>query len=299
MGVVQKLKASLDLTRAHFLIVWPILFSSGLFLAFENYGGFDILLVAKVVAIAIFGFEAGLVLNDYIDRTIDTRDVESSLTRYWRPFGSRPIAQGLISPMAGFLVFLLCAAIAIALILTIEPPHSWFVLGFLAYSYTVEAFYQLKKRRQRFPVAQIVGRTDLALFPVAGYLSWGFPDATALLYFVFLYPWALAHLGVNDLADVRNDRARNLTTIPVLYGMRGGMLWVGLFSALHLAVAFAFFWGMGPVPKIAAILAGFCILGGNSIVIRNTTPESSLRALPLFHVSLLLYAVGILGGYWL
>ncbi|MDD1676747.1 MAG: UbiA family prenyltransferase [Methanomicrobiales archaeon] len=299
MDVVQRLKAFLDLTRAHFLIVWPILGCSGLFLAFENYGGFDVLLVGKVIAIAVFGFEAGLVLNDYIDRTIDKRDVETALTRYWRPFGSRPLAQGLISPRAALLVFLLCAGIAIVLILTLEPPHSWYMLGLLAYSYTVEAFYQIKKRRQRLPIAQIVGRTDLALFPVAGYLSYGFPDMTALLYFVFLYPWAIAHLGVNDLADVRNDRARSLATIPILYGMWGGLAWVGFFSILHLVVATFFFWGMGPVPKIAAGLAGLCILGANGVMFRDRSPESALRALPLFHVSLLLYAAGILGGYWL
>ena len=62
----------------------------------------------------------------------------------------------------------------------------------------VEYCYQTKKRHQTFPIAQVVGRTDLALFPVAGYLVRGSPDATALLCFLFFYPWALAHLAAND-----------------------------------------------------------------------------------------------------
>jgi 4-hydroxybenzoate polyprenyltransferase len=295
----RTLKAFLDLTRLHFVIVWPILGCSGLFLAFLNYGGFDILLVGKVIAIAILGFEAGLVLNDYIDRTIDTKDVESALTRYWRPFGSRPIAEGVLSARTALIVVLFCAAAAATLILTINPPHSWYLLGLLLYSYAVEAFYQVKKRHQRFPLAQVVGRTDLALFPVAGYLSYGFPDTTALLYFLFLYPWALIHLGVNDLADERNDRARGLATIPVLYGMRGGYAWVALFTVLHLAVVPVFFWELGLVTKAAALVAVFCILGANRILYRSTTPESALRALPLLHISLLLYAAGIVAGYFL
>jgi 4-hydroxybenzoate polyprenyltransferase len=297
--VQQGLKAFLDLTRLHFVIVWPILGCSGLFLAFHNYGGCDLLLVGKVIAIAILGFEAGLVLNDYIDRNLDTRDVESALTRYWRPFGSRPIAEGALSPRTALIVVLLFAGSAAALILTLRPPHSWYLLGLLLYSYTVEAFYQVKKRNQRFPIAQIVGRTDLALFPVAGYLSYGFPDATALLYFAFLFPWALVHLGVNDLADERNDRARGLATIPVLYGVRGAYAWVALFTVLHLAVVPVFFWELSLVSKAAALAAVLCILGANRILYRTTTPESALRALPLLHISLLLYAAGIIAGYFL
>ena len=78
-----------------------------------------------------------------------------------------------------------------------NPPVSEFRVctPHLLFSYSVEVFYQVRKRKQRFPLAQLAGRTDFALFPVAGYLCIGNPDATALLYFLFFYPFAQAHLG--------------------------------------------------------------------------------------------------------
>ncbi len=79
----------------------------------------------------------------------------------------------------------------------------------MIYCYTIEVFYQIEKRQtQQFPFAQIIGRTDFALFPVAGYLCLGNPDLNAFLYFAFFYPFAMAHLGANDLIDVVNDRAQ-------------------------------------------------------------------------------------------
>lgn len=291
--------AYLDLLRVHFLVVWPILGCSGLFLAFQNYGGFDAVLLLKVIVVAIFSFEGGMILNDYIDREIDRKDVEQrGLTAYWRPFGTRPLAQGLISPVTALTLFVLFTGISILLILTIEPPHSYVLLGFLSYSYVVESFYQVKKRHQTYPIAQLIGRTDLALFPVAGYLSYGNLDIPAILYFVFLYLWAQAHLGVNDLADVRNDRARGLQTIPILYGMGGGIYWVVVFSGLHLLVVPLFLWSLGTPAIVASIVAAFLIGAANVIILRERSAAAALRALPLFHASLLVYAISIILSFF-
>ncbi|MFA6673279.1 MAG: UbiA family prenyltransferase, partial [Methanoculleus sp.] len=166
----ETLTALADLTRIHFFFVWPLLFCSGLALAFENYGGLSWELVGRAALIGLFGFEAGLVLNDYVDREYDRKDVDESLTRYWRPFKARPIPAGQISPQAAFAIFLVLAGTAAALAATLPAPHNLYVLGIMGYSYLVEYFYQKKKRRQTLPVAQVVGRTDFALFPVAGYL---------------------------------------------------------------------------------------------------------------------------------
>ena len=134
--------------------------------------------------------------------------MDTRLTRYWRPFGTRPLAEGTISPARARLVIVLLALGAVALILTLPWPHDLYILAIMGWSYLAEYAYQIGKRRQRYPLAQILGRTDFALFPVAGYLVLGLPDITALLYFVFFYPFALAHLGANDMADITNDRAR-------------------------------------------------------------------------------------------
>ena len=292
----ETLAALANLTRAHFFFVWPLLFCSGLALAFQNYGGFSWVLVGRAALIGLFGFEAGLVLNDYVDREYDRRDVEGSLTRYWRPFGARPIPEGQISPRAAFAVFLALAGAAAALAATLPSPHNLYVLGIMGYSYLVEYFYQTKKRNQTIPLAQVVGRTDFALFPVAGYLVYGNPDATALLFFLFFYPWTLAHLAANDIADITNDRARGMATVPVLYGMAGAAHWVLGFSAVHAAMTFVFALALGPV-ALAGFAVGLILLGAaNYIILRGKSPGAAMRALPLIHATVIVYAIAIIAA---
>ena len=100
------LRAYIDLTRLQFSFAWPLLFSSGYLLATITYGGFEWFVLAKVGLIGFFGFEAGLVLNDYVDRDIDKKNVEpGGLTKYWRLFGTRPLPAGLIPPRRALAVF--------------------------------------------------------------------------------------------------------------------------------------------------------------------------------------------------
>jgi 4-hydroxybenzoate polyprenyltransferase len=291
----ETIKAYLDLTRAHFAIVWPLLFVSGLVLAFENYGGFSWSLTIRAALIGLFGFTAGMVLNDYIDRERDKRDTEfDKLTRYWRPFGKRPIALGYIPARRALLLFLVLVALTLLLIGTLPFPHSLYVLTIMVYAYSMETFYQLKKRDQCYPVAQLLGRTDFALFPVAGYLCHGSPDTTVLLYFLFFYPFAMAHLGVNDLIDIQNDRARGMKTVTVFYGMRGSVYWVLGFSIVHIIMASLFLTRLGFV-ALAGFLLGFLVLAGaNYLLIRGQSPEAGMKALPMFHGAMFIYIVSII-----
>lgn len=292
-------RAYADLLRIHFSFAWPLLLCSGTVLAFTVYGGFSWAYLFTAALIGLFGFEAGMVLNDYVDRVHDRRDVEGRMTNYWRPFGTRPIAEGLIPSRHARLLVVVLAAAALALILTLPYPHSLFVAVIMGCSYAVEVFYQVKKRSQSFPIAQLVGRTDFALFPVAGYLAVGFPDWAALLYFLFFYPYALAHLAANDLADLRNDLARGMKTIPVLYGERGAVIWIVACTALHGAMAVFFAGVLDPVAQ-AALCVGFLLLvAANGIILRGSgTPEAGMRALPLFHIAMVVYAGGIVLGFF-
>ncbi|MDV2481170.1 prenyltransferase [Methanoculleus sp. Wushi-C6] len=308
----ETLAALADLTRIHFFFVWPLVFCSGLALASLTYEGLSWELAGRAALIGLFGFEAGLVLNDYVDREHDRRDVDGSLTRYWRPFASRPIPAGRIAPRTALAVFLVLAGIAAALAATLPAPHNLYVLGIMGYSYAAEYFYQIKKRDQTLPLAQVIGRTDFALFPVAGYLVLGSPDATALLYFLFFYPWTLAHLGANDIADIENDRARGMATIPsltfgltgsapenptpVLYGMRGAALWVLGFSAAHAVMAVVFALVLGPVAAAGFAVALLLIAAANALILRGKSADAAMRALPLMHASLLVEAAAIIAA---
>jgi 4-hydroxybenzoate polyprenyltransferase len=291
------LRAYIDLTRLQFSFAWPLLFCSGYLLATMSYGGFEWLVLAKVALIGFFGFEAGLVLNDYIDRDIDKKDVENQLTKYWRLSGSRPLPAGLIPSTHALMLFLICAGIAAALIVTLPYPHSVYVLLMMMYCYAMEVFYQKEKGiPQVFPFPQVIGRTDFALFPVAGYICAGLPDITAFLYFLFFYPFALAHLGVNDLIDEANDRIKGLRTIPTIYDAERTRYWIAGFTIIHAMMASVFITRLGLVAQ-AGICAGMALLIiANIVILKEKTADAALKVLPLFHVAMVLYAAGICAG---
>jgi len=291
------LRAYIDLTRLQFSFAWPLLFCSGYLLATITYGGFTWLDLVRVALIGFFGFEAGLVLNDYIDREYDRKDIETDkLTKYWRVFGTRPLSAGLVSPRNAVALFLILAAVTACLILTLPAPHSVYVLILMVYCFAIEIFYQEEKREQKFPYAQLIGRTDFALFPVAGYLCIGRPDLNALLYFAFFYPFALAHLGANDLIDVVNDRARGMNTIPTMYSMNGTAYWIAGFTAVHILTAIIFMTQLGWIARIGICAGLILLLYANAMILKDRTPGTALKVLPCFHIAMLLYAVGIVMG---
>jgi len=291
----KNLKAYVDLTRLHFFFVWPTLFCSGLFLAFQFYNGFSFPLIIRAALIGFFGFEAGLVLNDIVDAEVDKKDVEyDKLTKYWRPFGKRPISQGLVSKKSAFLLFGLFVALTTSLILTLPFSNSVYILTIMVVCYCLEVFYQIKKRHENFPLAQLIGRIDFTLFPVAGYLTRGSPDINVLLFASFFYPLAMAHLGVNDLADVANDRARGLNTVPTLYGMTKTTYWILFFSIIHFVTAVIFLSVLGAVALVGFAFSISLITIGNYIVFKGKSAAAGLKALPLFHVAMLIYAVAII-----
>jgi 4-hydroxybenzoate polyprenyltransferase len=292
------IKAYMDLARLHFFFVWPILFCSGLFLAFQYHDGFSWLLVIKVALIGFLGFEAGLVLNDIVDGDIDKKDVEfDKLTKYWRPFGKRPISQGLISQQRALLLFALLVASTTMLIFTLSFPQSLYVFSIMVVCYCLEYFYQVKKRKENFPTAQLIGRIDFTLFPVAGYLCLGSPDINVLLFAFFFYPLALAHLGVNDIVDVANDRVKEINTIPTLYGMKGTSYWILFFSIIHFVAAVIFVTVLGTL-ALAGFAAGLLLLAiGNYRILKGKSADSGIKALPLFHMAMLIYAISIIIDY--
>lgn len=290
------LRAYIDLTRLQFSFAWPLLFCSGYLLATTVSGHFSVFDLLRAALIGFLGFEAGFVLNDYVDRNYDKKDVEKDkLTRYWRIFGTRPLADGLIPPNHALGLFFLLAAATAALILTLPYPHSLFVLLIMIYCYAIEMFYQIEKRQpQQFPFAQLIGRTDFALFPVAGYLCLGNPDLNAFLYFVFFYPFAMAHLGANDIIDVENDRARGMSTIPVLYDMERTAYWIAGFSVIHAMMAILFMTRLGALGRAGLSAGLILLLIANVVILRRRTPDAGLRVLPLFHITMLIYAGSII-----
>jgi 4-hydroxybenzoate polyprenyltransferase len=294
----MNIKAYMDLTRLHFFFVWPILFCAGLFLAFQYNNSFSWLLVAQVALIGFLGFEAGLVLNDIVDGDIDKKEVEfDKLTKYWRVFGNRPISQGLIPRQNALALFAAFVAATSILIFTLPFPQALYVFSIMLICYSLEVFYQIKKRNQSFPFAQLIGRIDFTLFPLAGYLCLGAPSLNILLFGFFFYPLAQAHLGVNDISDVANDQVKDMKTIPLLYGLKGTVYWILLFSILHLVAAIFFLSVLGTI-AIAGFAVGFTLIAaGNIIILKGKNAAAGMKALPMFHVAMLIYAITIILEY--
>ena len=295
MSIKEKLKAYIDLTRAHFAPVWPLLFVSGLMLAFRNGGIFSWELLILAIFIGLFGFEAGMVLNDIVDHNIDKKDTEDTLTNYWRPFKERPIPSGKVSLREAILVFVVLVAITVILILFIPFPNLIYIYIIMAYAYSMEVFYQMVKRKQKFPIAQFLGRTDLLLFPIAGYLLFGQFNITIVYYLLFMYPWALAHLGANDIVDIENDKAKELKTIAGLYGIKGNKIWVHSFSVVHLLTSAIFVLiDLGAVAIFGFAVSWILIVLANIIIMRGKEAKDWLKALPMFHASLLIYILSMI-----
>lgn len=121
------------------------------------------------IFIGLFGFEAGMVLNDIIDHNIDKKDTEDTLTNYWRPFKERPIPSGKVSLREAILVFAVLAAIAAILILFVPYPNMIYIYIIMVYAYSMEVFYQMVKRKQKFPIAQnqflkLINSTNLKFY---------------------------------------------------------------------------------------------------------------------------------------
>ncbi len=295
MLIKEKLKAYIDLTRAHFAPVWPLLFVSGLMLAFRNGGVFSWELLILAIFIGLFGFEAGMVLNDIIDHNIDKKDKENTLTNYWRPFKERPIPSGKVSFREAIMVFVVFVAITVILILFVPFPNLVYIYIIMVYAYSMEVFYQMVKRKQKFPIAQILGRTDLLLFPIAGYLLIGQFNITIVFYLLFMYPWALAHLGANDLVDIENDQAKELKTIAGLYGVKGNKIWVHAFSAVHLLTSVLFvIFDLGTPAIFGFAISWILIILANLLIIRGKEAKDWVKPLPMFHASLLIYILSMI-----
>lgn len=291
----EKIKGYIDLTRAHFAPVWPLLFVSGLMLAFRNGEFFSVEYLILAIFIGLFGFEAGMVLNDIVDHNVDKKETDNTLTNYWRPFKERPIPSGIISLKEAIAVFVILVLTTVILIAFLPFPNLIYVYIIMVFAYSMEVFYQLTKKKQKFPFAQILGRTDLLLFPIAGYLVIGQFNATIIFYMLFLYPWALVHLGVNDIVDAINDEAKDLKTIAGLYGIKGNKLWVSIFTLIHLITSAIFvLFDLGTIALIGFSIAWILLIIANGIIIKSKNSKTRLKALPLIHATLLIYILSII-----
>ena len=289
----NRLSAYIGLLRPRFALIWSLLFSSAYVLGAVLNGTFSFLGLIEAFFIGFLGLIAGLIINDYVDREFDAR-CPICREEEGGTFPTKPLARGLIPPShAVFLSSAFVFLAAVLVFLSFPQPHSVIVLILLFFCLTIEIFYQEEKRNQVFPWAQIIGMTGFGFFIVAGYLIAGKPDRVAALIFLFAYPLSLAYLGVTDLIDINKDIVRGMKTITVLYGVNRSILWIAFWTAVHCIAAFLFMVQLGGVSR-AGILAGLimaCL--ANVMLLKNKSSETAIRILPLFQLSIVIYAISL------
>jgi 4-hydroxybenzoate polyprenyltransferase len=110
-----------------------------------------------------------------------------------------------------------------------------------------------------------------------------------------MYPWALAHLGANDIVDIENDQAKELKTIAGLYGVKGNKIWVHSFSVVHLITSVIFvLFDLGGVAIYGFPVSWILIVLANILIMRGKEAKAWLKALPMFHASLLIYILSMI-----
>lgn len=164
------------------------------------------------------------VINNYIDRNIDTK---MERTKH------RGLATGNVSIGGAFVYASLLGLVGFSL-LAIYTNGLTFAIGLVAYVVYI-AVYGFAKRHSVH--GTLVGSISGALPPVAGYTAvTGTLDGAAWLIFLILVFWQMAHFYSIAIYRLNDYKAAGLPVLPVIRGIRAAKLQIILYI---LAFAFA------------------------------------------------------------
>ena len=116
------------------------------------------------------------------------------------------------------------------------------------------------------------------------------------MYFLFFYPLALSHLGLNDLIDFKNDLAKEMNTITVLYDIKGTIKWILAFNILHFITAISFLLILSRITMVGFLIPFGLLSFASYKLVKDPTPKNGLKILPLYHISMALYSVSLIIG---
>lgn len=86
--------------------------------------------------------------------------------------------------------------------------------------------------------------------------------------------------------------------VPLLYGTKGTKSWILVFSLLHMVGVYLFIGAQGTVATYGIMAGLLVLLGANMLIQRGKKPADWMKALPLFHVTMLVYVVSIIADYF-
>jgi 4-hydroxybenzoate polyprenyltransferase len=265
LGWRVRLDAYYRLIRLHkpigiFLLMWPALWA--LWLAGEGQPPWPVALI--FVAGVVLMRSAGCAINDYADRKLDGHVARTN---------TRPLAQGLISPIEAVAVFVLLSLAAFALVLLLN----WQTIAMSVVAVTLAMIYPFMKRFTHVP----------QLFLGAAF-GWAVPMAftaiqeTVPLYawvlFVATVLWALIYDTEYAMVDREDDLKIGIKSTAILFG-RWDRLIVALLQVLMLLILS---WvgvraGLGAAYFVGLAVAG-ALFGYQQWLIRARAPARCFEA---------------------
>lgn len=212
--------------RAYYQLTKPGIIYGNLFTAAGGflYGSIlrvDILkLILALVGMA-FVMGSACVINNYLDRDIDKLMGRTK---------KRAIAAGIIAPGAALLYasILGISGLVILLAFTNVLTAALGLIGLISYSF----IYTFAKRKTVH--GTLIGTLPGALPPVAGYTAaTGKLDTSALLLFLILVFWQMAHFYAIAIMNLKDYKAAKIPVMPAVHG-----IWITKIQMLMYTAAF-------------------------------------------------------------
>ncbi len=196
---------------------------AGFFLASTGKGSFDPGLFLATIFGVLFVISSACVLNNYIDRKIDSKMKRTQ---------KRATVLKEISASAASIYAIILGLIGFGLLVLYT---NWLTvgLGVLAYL-TYIVFYSVAKRKSVH--GTLVGAISGGLPPVAGYVSvTNAIDLGAILLFVILVYWQMPHFYAIAMRRRDEYAAANIPVLPVVKGMYAAKMEILVYIVLFIA----------------------------------------------------------------
>lgn len=245
-------KLYLSLTKPHVMIANAITAAAGFFLASGDRKYFDFWLFVAVFAGSTLVIASACVLNNYLDRDIDSR-MERTKTR--------AMVQGTVSgPGAvAFSIVLVAMGVAVLSLWT-----NWLVVaigvgGFIDYVWLYGA---LSKRRSIH--GTLVGSISGAAPILAGYVAvTGRIDTGAILVFLVLFFWQMPEFYSISIYRHNEYKAAGIPVMSVIKGIKNTKIQIFLYTIAFVisALLLTAFGYTGYVYLAVMAITGFYWLG--------------------------------------
>lgn len=270
-----------DRIRAYYNLTKPGIVYGNLFTA---AGGFLFGAILRIDITRLIAFLIGsalimggaCVINNYFDR-----DIDKVMKRTKR----RATATGMIAPKSALLYAAILSSAGLILLAVFTNMLTTLLgaIGLVSYAFV----YTFAKRKTVH--GTLIGTLPGALPPVAGYTAaTGKLDISALLLFVILVFWQMAHFYAIAILSLKDYKAAKIPVMPAVYGV-----WI---TKVQLAMyAGAFLLSIVLLGKLSyvgviylAVMVPLSVWWLVIITLGIWTDEDTLWARKVFYISLLM-----------